>query len=82
MIAAKFEVEFLAEINHLHAVTVETSIHEIGRSSCVVAQSLKQNDRIAARAKTTLVHFDYALKKSRPIEGEVRVALEEHLQIE
>ncbi len=80
VIVARFDMEFLAEISHLHDVTIETTVQQIGRSSCVVVQTLKQDGRLAARARATLVHFDYVAKKSRPIEGEARAALEAHVQ--
>jgi acyl-CoA thioester hydrolase len=79
LIIVKFEMECLAEVDHVHPARIETAVQRIGRSSFTVVQSLLQNGTLAVRASTTLVHFDYANKKPRPIEGAARSALEEHL---
>lgn len=79
LIVVKFEMECLEEIDHLHKVTIETVVKEIGGSSFRLSQSLTQKGKTAARAEMTLVYFDYKEKKAMPLDNGLRMALERHL---
>ena len=80
LIVVKFELQCLAEIDHINDVTIETVVRRLGNSSFSLSQSLEQAEQIKARAETTLVHFDYAAKKALPLGEPVRAMLEQHLQ--
>lgn len=79
IIVAKFEMECLAEIHHGEEVVIETSISRIGNASFVLSQSLLQGKKVAARAETTMVHFDYKAGKSRPVTNAQKEALSSHM---
>ncbi len=79
IIVAKFEMECLAEIHHGQEVIIQTSVSRIGNASFVLAQSLFQGEQLAAKAETTMVHFDYGAGRSRPITHAHREALSVHM---
>ena len=79
-IVVKFEMECLKEINYIQDVIIETEVQHIGNSSLSLIQHLKQNGEISAIAKITLAYIDYKHKKALLIRGELRAALEEHLE--
>ena len=79
LIVVKFEMECLAEVNHVDNVVIETTVAKVGNSSFVLSQTLEQAGTLAARAQTTLVHFDYAAKKAETIDDPIRATLEAHL---
>jgi acyl-CoA thioester hydrolase len=76
LILANYNVDFLEQIYMSPEVTVKTGIERIGKSSFVVYQELWQGGALKAKGTTTLVHFDYAAKKSAPITDDIRVQLE------
>lgn len=80
LIVVSFQLQCEAEMDHVAEVRVTTSVARIGRSSIKVRQILCQHDRVAARATTTLVCFDYARGRSRPISAGERRSLEAHLE--
>lgn len=79
LIFARLELEILREIYMEYQVEVRTSIDKIGNSSFVVAQEVWQQDTLKAQGRTTLVHFDYQQRKSKPIPQEIRQELQQHL---
>ncbi|MCB1763182.1 MAG: acyl-CoA thioesterase [Gammaproteobacteria bacterium] len=81
LIVVKFEMECLAEIGHRQEVTIETQVEKIGGSSFRLGQALIQNGKIAARAETTLVYFDYREKKALPLDDRLRAALQQHIVV-
>ena len=82
LIVVKFDMACLAEINHVDPVRIETKVRKVGNSSFSLTQHLRQDGKLAATAETTLVHFDYAARKARPIADSVRARLVEHLENE
>ena len=81
LIVVNFDMACLAEINHVCEVRIETSVHKIGNSSFSVVQHLQQDGKLAARAQTTLVHFDYAAQETQRINDKARAALAQHLEV-
>lgn len=79
LIVAKFELECLAEIHHGKEVVIHTSIGRIGTASFVLSQVLFQAEQVAAKAKTTMVHFDYGTGKSTPVSDAHRKVLSLHM---
>lgn len=78
LIVVKFEMECLTEIFHDNAVTIETRVEKIGNSSFTISQTLKKNEKTAAKARTKMVYFDYQKKRSQAIPKTLRQLLVEH----
>ncbi|MDF2179151.1 thioesterase family protein [Aliiglaciecola sp. CAU 1673] len=76
LILASYKIDFLKQIYFGHEVQVRTGIARIGKSSFDVHQEVWQQGQHCATGLTTLVHFDYNTQGSRPIEPEIREALE------
>ena len=79
LIIAKIEVEFLAELFYGYPVEVKTYFEKIGNSSMVVIHEAWQNDSLCSRGKAVLVHYDHALKQSKPLTSQQRDILIPHL---
>ncbi len=79
LILANYNVDFLQQIFLHSPVQIKTWISHIGRSSFKVYQECWQDNELKAKGTTTLVHFDYKMKKSRHITNEVKSCLIEHL---
>ncbi|MFC3095295.1 acyl-CoA thioesterase [Alteromonas sediminis] len=76
LILASYTIDFVAQIYYGKPVTLKTGVSRIGGSSFDVYQEVWQDDVLCAKGKTTMVHFDYREQKSRPIEGDTKMALE------
>lgn len=79
LILANYNVDFLQQIFLQSPVHIKTWISRVGGSSFEVYQECWQDDVLKAKGTTTLVHFDYASKKSRPIPDEIRESFKAHL---
>lgn len=79
LILASIKVDFLGELFYGEDIEIRTYLNKIGNSSFVVVQEAWQNDKMGSRGEATLVHYNFADKKSMPIEGELREALTAHL---
>ncbi|OEG74338.1 thioesterase [Shewanella colwelliana] len=75
LIVAGFTIAYTAPTNYGKPVEVKTWISRVGSSSFEVAQQSWQTGKMTAEAKTTLVHYDYAVEKSVPIADVVKQAL-------
>ena len=80
LIPARLDVEFLAELHYGSSVEVRTFLTRLGNSSFTVTQEARQHGRLCARGNTVMVHYDHDEKHAKQIEGDLRTALEEHLQ--
>lgn len=78
LVVVRTEIDFLAEIRFGADVEVTTAVEEIGNSSLVVRQEVNQADEARCRARTVMVNFDPATRRSRAIPDDVRRQLEEH----
>ena len=79
IIVAKLEMDCLRQIYFTQEVVIHTSILRIGKTSFTLSQSLSQEGQLAAKAKITMVHFDYRSGKPSPISDEHRGALSHHM---
>lgn len=79
LIMAKLEVEFHAELFYGQEVEIRTWISRLGNSSFTVTQDAWQDERLGARGRVVLVHYDHAARASVPLTGELRDALATHL---
>ncbi|QJQ96856.1 MULTISPECIES: thioesterase family protein [Halomonadaceae] len=80
LILARYDVEFRAELYYGQHVEIRTYLTRLGTSSFTVTQEAWQNHTLAAFGNTVMVHYDHAGKRAMAIEGELRQALEAHLQ--
>lgn len=76
LIVAGFTIAYTSPTNYGTPVSVTTWISRVGNSSFEVAQQSWQGGIMTAEAKTTLVHYDYAIDKSQPIPLDIKVQLE------
>jgi len=79
LILANYNVDFIQQIYLQSPVHIKTYISRIGGSSFDVYQECWQNDELKAKGTTTMVHFEYAAKKSRKIPDNIRASLSAHL---
>jgi acyl-CoA thioester hydrolase len=79
LIIARIEVDFKAEIFVNANVEVKTWFEKVGNSSMTVIQQAWQDGQLCAQGKTALIHFDWKLKKTKPINDTIRKQLTEHL---
>ena len=76
LIIARVEVDYLAQGTYQLETTIKTWIERIGNSSFEIMQEAYQDNKIISRAKSFMVHFDYATNKSKPIPDAERVKLQ------
>ncbi len=76
LIIARAEIDFLAQGNYQKEVLIETSMEKIGNSSFVLLQTAIQDQKPICKAKSFLVHFDYAIQKPQSIPDDIRVKLQ------
>ncbi|MFT4654230.1 MAG: acyl-CoA thioester hydrolase [Kangiellaceae bacterium] len=79
LIVANYNVDFVKQIYLQSPVQVKTWISRIGSSSFEVYQECWQLSELKAKGKTTMVHFDYTVKKSQAIPDKVRHVLQTHI---
>ena len=80
LIMARMEVDFRAELFYGSDIEIRTYLSRLGNSSFTVTQEAWQEGQLTNVGHTVLVHFDHQAKRSAPIEGALREALEAHLQ--
>lgn len=78
----RIEVDYLAETHFGTEVEIRTRVARIGNSSFALAQEVVQDGTVTARGLATLVHFDPAARRARPIPEPVRAELEQHQEEE
>ena len=78
VILRKFEIDFVAQIQPVHPVTVTSGIGAIGNSSFRVIQIARQNDAVVATGDTVMVHFDFDAQRPAPLPQRIRGILEQH----
>lgn len=76
LILARIEIDYLAQGHYEHPVTIKTMLEKIGNSSFVLLQEAHQENKVIARGKSFLVHFDYKTQKSVTIPDGIRKNLE------
>lgn len=79
LVVVRTEIDFLAEVRYGTDVEVTSAVEKIGNSSLVVRQEVHQQETACCRARTVMVNFDPATRRSRAIPENVRRQLEEHL---
>ncbi|CAM4187229.1 thioesterase family protein [Vreelandella rituensis] len=80
LIIARMEIDYRAELFYGHDIELRTYLSRLGNSSFVVTQEARQHGKLTNLGHAVMVHYDHQEKCSVPIEGELRQALEAHLQ--
>ena len=75
LILARIDVEFLAQIFYGADVELKTCLEKVGNSSMVIHHEAWQEQKLCARGKAVLIHYNYAEQKSEPIPGDIRQEL-------
>ncbi len=79
VILARLELDFLRQVRYGDRVHVLTHVAKLGRTSVTLAQEIYGDDRLAARAVSVVVVFDYGLQKPVLISERARRLLEPYL---
>ena len=79
LIVAKIEVEYTDELFYGQDVEIRTIISHIGNSSFVANHEVWQSQRLCARGKAVMVHYDHKKKASCALPETIRKELNEHL---
>ncbi|GHE22424.1 acyl-CoA thioesterase [Halomonas urumqiensis] len=79
LIMARMEIDYHAELHYGSDIEIRTYLTRLGNSSFTVTQEAWQAGQMTNRGHTVMVQFDHQAKRSVPIEGELREALEAHL---
>lgn len=79
LILVRIEIDYVCQMYLMGDITINTSISKIGNSSFEVYQEAYQNNKLCAKGKSVLVHFDFQNQKSIAIPDDKRIILEKHL---
>lgn len=79
LILANYNVDFLSQIYYGKTVEIRTFVSRIGNSSFETLQEVWQEGTKCAVGKTTMVRFDYKLKKAVPIQDHEKQQLNTHM---
>lgn len=80
LIIARVEIDYCAQGQYQHDVTIMTHVEKIGNSSFALMQEAFQNDVLLSKSKAYMVHFDYGTQKSVPIPEGIREKLSQLIQ--
>ncbi|MGI9274837.1 MAG: acyl-CoA thioesterase [Endozoicomonas sp.] len=75
LILARIDVEYLAQIYYGSDVLIKTCLEKVGNSSMVILHEVWQKERLVARGKAVLIHYDYSDQKSVRIPEDIRQQL-------
>lgn len=80
------DTDALGHINNIRLLAwfelARTYLPRLGNSSFTVTQEAHQNGTLAVLGNAVMIYYDHQEKRSMPIEGELRCALEQHLHEE
>lgn len=82
LMLARIDVEYRAELFYGHDIEIRTYLSRLGNSSFTVTQEAHQIGVLAGVGNAVMIHYDHQEKRSTPIEGELRQALQDHLREE
>lgn len=76
LIIAGYEVQFKRELFYGQPVTIKTGVRRIGTSSFTLWQEAWQEGELAVTGETTLIHFNYQTRQSRPLDEQHKAGLQ------
>jgi acyl-CoA thioester hydrolase len=79
LILARIEIDFIAQVQLTHDVTVQTWLERIGTTSMHVAHRIMAGGTLAASVGTVVVLYDYQAMSKRPFTTAERTALKPYL---
>jgi acyl-CoA thioester hydrolase len=80
LILASLYIDFRRQVGFTDEVYVETRVEKLGTTSVTLAQTVFANGERAADVRSTVVFFDYANNKARPLTDEMRAAVAPFLE--
>lgn len=75
LILAHLAIDFRRQVRFGEAVTVETQVERLGRSSVTLRQRVLAGGTLAADVRSVVVYFDYANAASKEIPDALRAVL-------
>ena len=82
LILVRTEFDYLGQMFYGQDVEIRSYITHIGNSSFTIGHEAWQEEKLKAKGKAVIVHFDFINQKSMPIPEDIRAQLNEHLIIE
>jgi len=79
LIMARTEYDFVGELFFQYDVEIRTFIERIGTKSFTVYQEAWQENRLCAKGKAVVVHFNFNQKETTPIPEDKKEKLMAHL---
>jgi len=79
LIMARTEYDFVGELFFQYDVEIRTFIERIGTKSFTVYQEAWQENRLCAKGKAVVVHFNFEQKETTPIPEDKKAKLTAHL---
>jgi len=79
LIMARTEYDFVGELFFQYDVEIRTFIEHIGTKSFTVYQEAWQENRLCAKGKAVVVHFNFEQKETTPIPEDKKAKLTAHL---
>jgi acyl-CoA thioester hydrolase len=80
LILASLYIDFRRQVGFTDEVYVETRVEKLGTTSVTLGQTVFANGERAADVRSTVVFFDYANNKARPLTDEMRAAVAPFLE--
>jgi len=82
LILVRTEFDYIGQMYYGKDVEVRSFITHIGNSSFTIGHEAWQDEKLKAKGKAVIVHYDFINQKSMPIPDTIRAQLEDHLIIE
>ena len=82
LILVRTEFDYMGQMYYGKDVEVRSFITHIGNSSFTIGHEAWQDEKLKAKGKAVIVHYDFINQKSMPIPDTIRAQLEDHLIIE
>ena len=77
---ARFEVDYLQEVQYGEDIQVTSVVTRLGNSSISYLQTIHQGDKLCLKALAVAVTYDPQLRRSVPISEDTRAKLQTFLQ--
>ena len=76
IILPEARVQYKAEMFHADELTIGVRITELGRSSLTMEYRIERDNEVTATGETTLIAFDYTLRKPRRLPAPFKAAVQ------
>lgn len=82
LILVRTEFDYLGQMYYGHDVEIRSYITHIGNTSFIIGHEAWQDEKLKAKGKAVIVHYDFINKNTMTIPDDIRTQLKEHLIIE